>query len=127
MQQGLYPVLARRDLTQALQRIAQRRGIDDGLLSRSESINVDAEDLLRFGGFGDLEPRLFLGISREHHQQPSIERRLALLGPEADVDFRAEFLPSLSSATAIDGHADSNDWNKARKTNARALWELKTA
>ena len=84
--QGLNPVLAGRDLAQALERITQRRGIDDGLLSGCEAVNVDAEDLLGLGAFGDLEPRFFLLVGREHDEQPAVERRLGELGPEADLE-----------------------------------------
>ena len=120
VQQGLDPVLAGRDQPQALERVAQGLLVDDGLLPGREALDVDAEDLLGPGILVDLEPRLVLGVGGEHHQQPAVERLVALLAPEADRERAARRPPtrtptptsrSPGSAIATAGNVDSCSWS----------------
>ena len=76
VQEGLNPVFPGGQLAQALDRVADRLGINNGVLFGLEPIDVDAKDLLGLGAFIDLEPRFFLVVRREHEHEPPIERRL---------------------------------------------------
>ena len=83
VQERLNPVLAGRQVAQALDRVADRLRINGGVLFGLEAVDVDAKDLLGLGAFIDLEPRFFLIIRRQDDQQPSVERSLRELRAKA--------------------------------------------
>ena len=117
VQQGLDPVSPGGNLAQALDRIAQRRRVDHGLLAGREPSTSMPKICWVFGAVVDLEPRLFLGIGREHDQQPAVERRLAELGPEADTD-----LDSFSLLRIVGGDAGTHTRKEKRERNRQERW-----
>ncbi len=86
VQHGLDPVLAGRDLSQALDGVAQRLLIDHGVLIGRQAVDVDPEDLLGLRPVVDLEPRLSLVVGGEQYEQPAIDRLLAQVAAVADGD-----------------------------------------
>ena len=89
VQEGLDPIVPGGNLRQALHRVAQRGGVDHGVLAGLQPLDVDAEDLLGLRAVVDLEPRLLGGVLREHDQDPAVERRRALLRSEPDPELRS--------------------------------------
>ena len=77
VQQRLHRVLARRQVGQRFERVAEHAGVERALVSRLETFHVDAEDLSRReAGGGHLKPRLARVVLGNHQQQPSVDRVL---------------------------------------------------
>ncbi len=75
VEQRLDVVLAGGELGQAADGIAECGGVDDRFAPGGEAVDVDAEDELRSGAIGDLEPRLGLAVGREQEEHPAVEGR----------------------------------------------------
>ena len=89
VKESLDAILAGGNLRQRFDRIAQRAGVDDGILAGLQSLDVDAEDLLGFRAVADLEPGLLGGVLGKHDQNPAVQRRLALGWVEVDANLKA--------------------------------------
>ena len=74
VQQALHPVLAWRQIVQALDRIAEHVGIDDRVLTRRKRLDVDAENLRGPIAVRHLEARLRLLVGRDEQQHPAVDR-----------------------------------------------------
>jgi hypothetical protein len=85
----LHRVLARRQLGETGDRVAEDAGADHRFLPRRQPFDVDAEDLGAGELGGDLEARLALAAGRDDQQHASVHGLGALLGAEGDGELEA--------------------------------------
>jgi hypothetical protein len=76
VQDRLHVILARRELAEALHRIAKRFVVDDRGSSRWEPVDVDAEERLRLAPAHDVKAWLFVVAIRQQQQDAAIDRRV---------------------------------------------------